>query len=229
MTLLEPFAEDFWLAAGPAVVSAGFRYPTRSAVIRLSDGGLFIWSPIALTEALRAEVDVLGEVRFLVTPTQMHHLSLTAWQRAYPKAVLYAAPRSRQRRLEIVFDDDLNDAPPPGWVGQIDQVIMRGSAIAEEVVFFHRKSGVALFADLLQNFPKGWFRGWQALVAQLDGMVADEPRMPQKFRLAFTNRAAARASLARVLAWPVERVVMAHGEPIRSDGAAFLKRAFRWL
>src|SRR5690349_7762758 len=112
---LESFGDEIWIAAGPTVVSAGFRYPTRAAVIRLADGGLFVWSPIALSDELRAEVDALGPVHFLVTPTQMHHLSMTAWQSAYPNAVLYAAPRSRQRRLEIVFDEDLGDEPAPGW------------------------------------------------------------------------------------------------------------------
>ena len=33
---------------------------TRMAVIRLSDGCLFVWSPIQLTDILRAEVDSLG-------------------------------------------------------------------------------------------------------------------------------------------------------------------------
>jgi hypothetical protein len=226
---LEHFGDEIWIAAGPTVVSAGFRYPTRAAVIRLADGGLFVWSPIALSDDLRADVDVLGPVHFLVTPTQMHHLSLTAWQRAYPNAVLYAAPRSRQRRLEIVFDEDLGDVPAPGWAGQIDQVIMRGNAIAEEVVFFHRKSGTVLFADLLQNFPKTWFSGLQAIVANLDGMIAEAPRTPQKFRVAFTDRKAARASLAHIRSWPAENVLMAHGTPVRGNGRDFIGRAFSWL
>lgn len=230
MTLaLEPFGEEIWIAAGPTVVSAGFSFPTRAAVIRLDDGGLFVWSPIALSDELRAEVDVLGPVHFLVTPTQMHHLSLMAWQTAYPNAVLYAAPRSRQRRLEIVFDEDPGDEPAPGWAGQVDQVIMRGNAIAEEVVFFHRKSGTVLFADLLQNFPNTWFSGLQAVIARLDGMIADAPRTPQKFRVAFTDRKAARASLARIQRWAAENVLMAHGTPVRGRGREFIARAFSWL
>lgn len=229
MSALEPFGEEIWIAAGPTVVSAGFRFPTRAAVIRLDDGGLFVWSPIALSDELRTAVDALGPVHFLVTPTQMHHLSLTAWQNAYPNAVLYAAPRSRQRRLEIVFDEDLGDEPAPGWAVQIDQVIMRGNAIAEEVVFFHRKSGTVMFADLLQNFPNTWFSGLQAVVARLDGMIADEPRTPRKFRVAFTDRKAARASLARIRSWPAQNVLMAHGTPVRGQGRDFIARAFSWL
>jgi hypothetical protein len=53
--------------------------------------------------------------------------------------------------------------------------------------------------------------------------------VPRKFRLAFTDRAAARRRCRRILAWPAEQVLMAHGPVIESDGQAFLARAFRWL
>jgi hypothetical protein len=32
-----------------------------------------------------------------------------------------------------------------------------------------------------------------------------------------------------VLAWPIERVVIAHGVLPTADGAAFVRRAFAWL
>lgn len=229
MSALEQSGEDIWIASGPAVESVGFRYPTRMAVIKLADGGLFIWSPVALSPDLRAAVDARGEVRSIVTPTAMHSVSLNEWKRAYPAAALFAAPGSRQRSKDIAFDADLTDTPPVAWAGQIDQVLMRGNAIATEVVFFHRKSGAVLFADLLQNFPRGWFSGLQAVIAKLDGMVADEPRTPQKFRMAFTDRKAARNALQQILAWPAERVLMAHGDPVRQDARAFIARAFSWL
>lgn len=163
---MEAFGEDIWIASGPTIESAGFRYPTRMAVIRLLDDSLFVWSPVALSPTLRAEVDALGAVRFLVTPTAMHSASLLEWKAAYPDAALFAAPGSRKRRKDIAFDDDLTTEPPPSWRSQIEQVLVEGNAIATEVVFFHRKSGVILFADLLQNFPKHWFTGLQSLIAR---------------------------------------------------------------
>lgn len=227
--MLTKWGDDIWLADGPDVTSYGFRYPTRMAVLRLSDGGLFIWSPTAVSDAARAEIDALGAVRFLVTPTAMHHLALPAWRAAYPDARLYAAPGSRERAGHIAFDDDLGDAPPQAWASEIDQVLVRGNRIATEAVFFHRKSRTVLIADLLQQFPPGWFTGWRALVARLDRMIGDEPQTPMKFRLAFSDRTAARASLKHILDWPAEKVVIAHGAPVISQGQAFLKRAFGWL
>ena len=225
---LEQFGEDIWIASGPVITSAGFRYPTRMAVIRLA-GGLFIWSPVALSGELRAEVEALGDVRFVVTPNSLHGAFLQDWRTAYPDATLFAAPGSRKARPDMIFHKDLGDEPAEGWAGEIDQAVMYGNMITLEVVFFHRKSRTALFTDLIQNFPPGWFKGVQAIIARLDGMTGPEPRVPQKFRVAFTNRRIARAGLARILAWPAEKVIMAHAEPVRENGRAFIERAFSWL
>lgn len=229
MPLLTPFGPDIWISEGGTVDVAGFRYPTRMAVMKLGDGGLFVWSPTKLSPDLKQEVDALGNVRCIVAPNSLHHLFMPDWKAAYPSARLFAAPGLQKRRADIAFDADLADAPPPEWREHIDQVIVRGNAITQEVVFFHRASGTVLFTDLLQQFPKGWFKGWRALVAKLDRMTEAEAEVPQKFRIAFNDRKAARAALTRIFAWPATRVLMAHGAPVTTDGAAFIRRAFRWL
>ena len=108
-------------------------------------------------------------------------------------------------------------------------MVVRGNRITTEAALFHRASRTAIFADLLQQFPLGWFKGWRAIVARLDLMVAAEPSVPRKFRIAFTDRQAAREGFSRILAWPAEKVLFAHGTPITMDGQAYLRRAFRWL
>src|SRR5215510_1566182 len=184
------------------------------AIIRLSDGALFIWSPIRLTDGLRAEVDAVGQVQHIVAPNSLHHLSLPEWKRAYPGAKVYAPPGLRRKRQDIVFDADLEGAPSPDWGEEIDQVLMQGNLITTEVVFFHIKSGTVLFTDLIQQLPSNLISGWRAIVAKLDLMVGPEPSVPRKFRLAFTNRRGARDSLKRIFAWPAEKVLMAHGTPV---------------
>jgi hypothetical protein len=227
--MLCEFGPGLWLSDGPSVSVAGFHYPTRMALVRLADGSLFIWSPIRLNDALKAAIEGLGPVSQIVAPNGLHHLSLPEWVAAFPRARVHAAPRLRKKRHDIAFHADLGDLADPAWAGLLDQVVVCGNLITDEVVFFHRPSRTALFTDLLQQFPDGWFKGWRALVARADLMVGREPAVPRKFRLAFFRRSAARASLATIRAWPVERVVMAHGQPVERDGAAFLARAFGFL
>lgn len=227
--MLQHFDSEIWTASGPIVVVAGFRYPTRMVVIRLSDGALFVWSPTALTDELRAAVDSLGPVRHVVAPNALHHLFISKWHQTYPDAKLYAAPGLRGRRQDILFDGDLGDAPPADWSGEIDQVVVRGNWTTTEVVFFHQKSRTALFTDLLQHFDAGWFSGWRGLVARLDLLTASAPAVPRKFQFAFFGRNAARDAVRRILAWPIENLIMAHAVPIKVGGRAIVDRAFKWL
>jgi hypothetical protein len=104
-----------------------------------------------------------------------------------------------------------------------------GSFALTEVVFFHRGARTALFADLIQNFPRDWFKGWRGLLARHGGIVAPNPGTPSDWRLSFFNRRAARLSLDKVLAWPIERVLIAHGDLPTGDGATFVRRAFTCL
>ena len=223
--ILREFGPGIWTTEGPVVSFFGFPYPTRMAVIKLSSGGLFVWSPIALSPALKREIDALGPVRCLVSPNLLHHLFLGEWKAAYPDARLFAPPGLRKRRKDLAFDADLGDTPDPLWAADIDQVLVRGSFAMTEVVFFHRASGAAIFADLIQNFPRDYYKGWRGLLARLGGIVAAQSRRAADWRASFIDRSAARAALARILAWPIERVLIAHGEPASADGAAFVRQA----
>jgi hypothetical protein len=227
--MLKQFGHEIWIANGSEVAVLGFRYPTRMAVIRLSGGGLLIWSPITLTNALRAEVNAFGEVRHIVAPNSLHHLFAPEWKRAYPSAKVYAPPGLREKRKDIEFAGDLGNAPIPDWAGEIDQALMLGNLITTEVVFFHVKSGTVLFADLIQQFPPNWFSGWRAFVARMDLMAAPEPSVPSKIPCHVhqpPRRACLVGTYSRMAA---KKVLMAHGTPVTDDGNAFMRRAFRWL
>ncbi|HEX7725484.1 MAG TPA: DUF4336 domain-containing protein [Rhizomicrobium sp.] len=229
MSALRPFGPDIWVVEGPVVSFYGFPYPTRMVLIRLAGGGLFVWSPIALTPDLKAETDRLGPVEHLVSPNSIHHLYMGEWKAAYPAAKLYASPGLVKKRKDLHFDATLGDVAPAAWAADIDQVEMAGSFAMTEIVFFHRESRTAIFADLIENFSRDWFRGWRGWLARLDGIVGPYGGAPREWRLSFRNRKAARAALARILAWQPEQVVMAHGEMTRQDGAAFIRKSFRWL
>lgn len=228
--MLKSFAEEIWTADGPEIVATmGFHYPTRMVVIRLSGSRLFVWSPVAMNDAMRAEIDALGRVAFIVAPNGLHDTFVVDWRHAWPGAQVFATQELCDKRPDIAFDGELNDEAPAEWAEEVDQVLVRGNRITTEVVFFHRRSETAIFTDLLQQFPQGWFQGWRAIVARLDLMREKAPAVPRKFRATFSDRAAARDSVRRILQWPTERVLMAHGTPVLRGGRAFLRRAFKWL
>ncbi|MBS0126249.1 DUF4336 domain-containing protein [Thetidibacter halocola] len=226
--MLEPFGSGLWLAEGGTISVAGFGYPTRMAVMRLDSGALLLWSPVS-RDGLIETVRALGPVAHILAPNRLHHLALAEWAAAFPNALLHAAPGLRVKRSDLRFGSDLGQAPHPDWAGQIDQVVLRGNAVAEEVVFLHRASGTVLVTDLLQQFPPGFHHGWRAVVARLDRMVGPKPRMPRKFRLAFGSGKAARGAARTLLDWPAERLVVAHGAPVTAGAKTLLQAEFGWL
>ncbi len=230
---LEKIHDSLWLAEGEIVSFYGFPYPTRAVVARLSGGDLWVWSPVKLSPELQAEIDRLGSVRHLVSPNKIHHLYLRDWNAAYPQAQLWGPQSTIDKRADLRFREPLQDSAPAEWSADIDLAWFRGSIVMDEIVFFHRPSRTAIVADLIEAFSDSFlcdhWSWWRRALASIDGITAREPGAPREWRLSFLDRAPARAARDKALGWNCERVIMAHGEWRRSNGAAFLARAFDWL
>jgi hypothetical protein len=203
------------------------------AVVRLDDGCLWVWSPIALTPEIEAEVRALGPVRHLVSPNKLHHIFLAGWKAKFPESKLWGTAQTIARFGRLGFAGELTDVPPPDWAGQIDQYDFANSRFLEEVIFFHRKSRTAIVCDLSQPFSdrflkEHWPR-WLRWIAGRAKMVDGWGYPPIEIRFTFRHRADARAKVRALIGQNPERVVVAHGEIVRSGGAAYLRRAFSWL
>jgi hypothetical protein len=227
--LLNQIERDIWIADGPSVSFFGFPYPTRMTVVRLADGSLWVCSPTALSASLAEALDALGPVRHLVSPNKLHHLFLKQWALAWPGARLYASPGLMRRRRDLTFTRELGDAPDAAWAADIDQVIFHGSFVLEEVVFFHRASRSVIVTDLVQRFEPASLHGWRGALMRLDGLAGPDGSTPREWRLSFWNRRAARAALHQALAWNPRRMIIAHGDWVRENGAAALAHSLRWL
>lgn len=230
---LEPISDGIWLIEGSIVSFYGFPYPTRCVVVRLADGGLWVWSPIALDDGLKAEIDAIGRPAHLVSPNKIHHLFLQDWAAAYPDAQLWGPQSTIKKRSDLTFQPALDDTPPDAWALEIDQAWFRGSIFLDEIVFFHRPSRTAILADLSENFSDAFLKrhwaGWTRPIAHVWGIVEGKGYAPLEWRLSFLDRKPLRAARDKVLAWSPDAVVMAHGEWQRSGGRAFLEKAFSWI
>lgn len=235
---LKPVGQDIWIADGGVIrmswFGLGLPFTTRMVVVRLRDGRVFLWSPIRLTEGLRAEVAALGPVRHVVSPNKLHYAHIPEWAAAFPSAVTWASPGVRDRAgaqgVDVAFDRDLGDAPPPDWSADLDQTVFRGSSFLPEVVFFHRASATLIVADLIENVEPAMIAPrWRWLV-RLGGGADPDGKLPLDLRMTYLcGRKAARRSLDGVLAWKPERLVMAHGRWYEHDATTELRRAFGWL
>ena len=205
----------------------GLPMGTRMTVVRLAGGGLFVHSPVPPTAVLRREIDAIGKVAFVIAPNRLHHLYVSKFMDAYSDAKLYIVKELVKKRPELSRASVLGDAPEPGWADEIDQCLFHGSIFHEEAIFLDRGSGTLIVVDLLESVHREdpWY---MRLLSRMAGNYERAALTPDQ-RLAFRDRAAARKSAVRILAWDFERIILAHGHLIERDGKAVFASAMRWL
>ena len=120
-------------------------------VVRLPDSALLLHSPIPVTEELLGEVTPLGPVAYLVAPNRFHHLFVGEWLDACPEASAYVAAGLEDKRPDLKIAGVLGDEPEPAWAGTLDQVVLQGIPLTNEVIFFHRPSSTLIVTDLAFN------------------------------------------------------------------------------
>ena len=233
---LKPIATDAWIVDGPAIKFGfpwpKFDFPTRMTVFRLEGGKLFVHSPVELTEPLRAEIDALGEVAWIIEPNRIHYWWAPEWRAAYPDAEVWLAPEIREHskgRIDFVARElETSDVYP--WDQEISTFAARGGFMTE-YEFYHAPSGTLVLTDLIENFEmekthNPLMRG----LLRLGGVAAPDGQMPRDLRLTFHKHVdELRQMVEKLIALKPERVVIAHGKWFESNGEAELRRAFRWL
>ena len=151
--ILREFGPGIWTLKVRSCHSLGFpiRPAWRQSSCRAADCSS--GRPIALSPPLKRRDRRAGTGPLPRLAQLLHNLFLGEWKSAYPDARLFAPPGLRRRRKDLAFDADSGDAPDPLWAADIDQVLAARQFRDDGGVFFHRASGAAIFADLIQNFP----------------------------------------------------------------------------
>jgi hypothetical protein len=228
-SLFNALADNLWdishpLVIGPVVLDH------RMSVVRLSSGALWVHSPVRLDQGIRAALDQLGEVAYLVAPSIFHDLYWEEWFAAYPEARFFAAPGVRQQHPELPFTDELADETPAAWRDDLQQLVLGGVPRLNETVFLHRPSRTLIVADLVFNFT-----GYEprlnlatALTLKVAGTYG-RLGVSRFFRMLVKDPKALRHSLDQLLSWDFERLVVGHGRNVERHARPVLEQACRFL
>jgi len=224
--MLRELDRALWVAEQP-LRFLGIEVGARMTVVRLADDRLLVHSPIRPTPELLAAVRALGETAVLIAPNRFHHLFAGDWLAAHPQARLFVAPGVEAKRPDLPRAGILTDEPDPLWREALEQVVVRGLPMVNEVVFFHRPTRTLIATDLAFHIgPEA--PAPTRLFVRLSGRFGRlAPTLVE--RLMTRDRAALRASLERILAWPFERVIVAHGAVLETGGRRELARGYDWL
>lgn len=223
--MLMRLAEGLWLVDHDFSMM-GASIGTRTTVIRLADGGLFLHAPGPPEPGLAEEIEALGEVRHLVAPNDFHHLFILDHASRWPEARVHLAPGLTRKRPELSGYEELGEVASEVWSPDLDQLWIRGAPRVNEIVFFHRASRTLLLTDLVFNVtqPPNFMLALFLRLNQAKGLG-----MSRLMRLMLRDRRAARESLLRLFAWDFDRVILCHGEILESGGKPALEASFRWL
>ena len=227
--MLELVADGLWRARGEPLKFLAFRVPVCAYIVRLSTGGLWVYSPIELSPDLVAEVTALGSVDALVAPNEFHHLYFGAWQAHWPGARSYGVKGLVEKRPDLDFDVLLDEGTHDPWPGDIETLVFAGNRVLTEAFFFHHHSRTLVLADLMLNVDVRDQGLVARAFARLNQVAHPDGGSSRLFRWGMKSRVAAREAINRAIELAPERVVIAHGEGLHDDAVARLTEQFAWL
>ena len=213
--------DNVWTVTGTIHMPVG-AFERRMTVVRLRDGGLVVYSAIALDEPQMAKLDSLGRMAWLVVPGDDHRLDAKPWLQRYPTMHVAAPAGAREKALEVV---PVESTSPDFGDTNVQWVSVPGTREHEAALVVRGAKGTTIVVnDLIANLRhEHGFTGW---MLRLMGFAGDEPHIPGVRRLAMVKDSKALAE--QLLEWSeiadLRCVLVSHGEPIVDAPRAELRR-----
>jgi hypothetical protein len=223
--MFEEIVPGLWHATHDLTMSGRIQFRTRTTLVRLSDGGLWMHSPIPIEDPDASEIAALGEVQHIVAPNGFHDRFAAAAKARYPNATLWGSPALRRSKEKLPVDAWLGETDAP-WTDEMRFLCVEGTKV-DEFVFIHLASGTLILTDLLFQirYP---VNAVTKMVLWMAGVNKGRLAQSRVWRLATKDRGAAGRSIQQMLEWDFERVVLAHGDFIEGADARQRARDALW-
>lgn len=215
--------DAIWTSERP-IWFGGVRIRSRTTVVRLAGGALWVHSPTTPSDDVCAALDRLGEVRWIVVPNRFHHLQAPATAARYPHAQVVGPKTVRNPSVKVTVE--LGEAGLSRSIPELEPISLDGAPFLDETVFFHRQSGSLIAADLLMSACARDHWTWRLAARLFDRYEKIKP--PPDVRMHTRPSEMLRASLDRMLALPIEQILVAHADPITDRPAQQLADAWRF-
>ncbi len=199
--------------------------PCRSVVVRLSTGEVIVIGAPALPSRCAPEIARLGSVSAVVAPNSFHYLYAAETLRELPGARLVLAPGLRARVSTLPPGLDLERGATPPWSEELATVVFGPVRGVSEIVFFHAPSRTVVFTDLAASRTPN-LRAVDAWIHRAYGMPSELGPSRNARMILRADPDESRRALQRVLEWPFEAIVVAHGEAIVDDARERFRAGF---
>ena len=130
------------------------------------------------------------------------------------------------KRPDLSFTE-LSSRTSCSWSAELTPLLLEGAPKFDEVVFLHAATRTLVVTDYFFNIQecRGWLSPW---IFRMTGTYRKFAQS-RAWRWVIQDKARAAESAERMLAWPFERVVPAHGEVVSERAHEQSERALAWL
>jgi hypothetical protein len=196
--------------------------PRRMTVVKLSGGGLVVYSAISLDEKEMKKLEALGTPAYLVVPGAIHRLDAKAWKKRYP-SILVVAPEGAHAKISEAVAVNANGVDFGDE--RVRLMPIPGTASREFAMVVDTGSGKTLVLnDLIFNLPK--LGGFGGFVMRLLGFGPGEPTIPKLVeKKLVADPEAVRTQLRDWADLGLERLLVSHGPPIENPRRTLLHLA----
>lgn len=218
--VLEELAPGVWHSEHDLFILGMVHFRTRMVVLDTGDG-LMLHGGVPLDDSQAEHIGRLGEVKHVLAPNSFHHLYARPALDRFPGAKLWRGAALARKRPDLT--GEVIEAGQAPRFGEVQSLLLGGMPKLDEVIVLHPATRTLVVTDLVFNILeyKGWLSG---LVFRLTG-THKKLGQSRLLRSAIKQKAAYQASLEQILAWDFDRVIMAHGEVLETDGKDRLARA----
>ncbi|ROW13801.1 hypothetical protein VPNG_03563 [Cytospora leucostoma] len=229
----------------------------RGTVVKLTSGSLAVFSPVALTDDVKAKLTELGgTVKYIIAPDIEHHIFITEWHQAFPDAKIIGPEGLPEKRAKqsatdpkigndefaVVFkaQDKLNTKIDEEFDHDFEYEYVDAHA-NKELAFFYKPDKVLVEADLLFNLPANeqyskvpesenqpGFLVRQFMSLQTTQGEAKGAKRFTWYVLSARDRTGFNESIQRIHAWDFETIIPCHGDSIVGDGKQVFEKVFEW-
>ena len=219
-TTPQPLAENLWLLAYPLKM-LGADSRRNVTLIRLRSGKLVIHSTAPFSPEDVAAIRNLGEPGWLLDGILRHDTFAEEGRLAFP-GIPYLAPEGFS---ELIGFATTPIVPTPiEWDGELLALEIQGAPEARDTALFHIPSRNLILTELVFNFG-GDEPIWTELLLQVAVGGEHHPGVSRPVKAGVKDETAFRSSLAAILEWDFDRVIVGHGDVIEQDGKAKLRTA----
>ena len=226
------------------------------ASVKLSSGNLAVFSPVALTDAVRAKVaEMGGSVSYIAALDFEHHIFISEWARAHPGAKIIGVEglpekRAKQQqddekigdeKFDVVFTKDKKHEThiSEEFDADFQYEYVDGHANLE-LVFLYKPEKVLIEADLLFNLPatEQYSKVPEAerpsggiLGKVFEGVQSNEgeAKWLKRFNWYLSkDRTSFNESMKRINEWDFVTMIPCHGDVLEGNGKETFRRVFDW-